>query len=132
MKFHADASYVINGVRAATRHYLQGKNGDLWTQMHQELLKYEGRFTFHKVKSHVKDKEEWTQHGMMPEGCFYNEAADNVAGEVADLFGRCGSDVLSDEKQLQVAYAVARRFAIIEASICREFGQVEHNMHTFF
>ena len=63
-------------------------------------------------------------------GCFYSEAADKVAGEAADLFGRCGSDVLSDEKQLQVAYTVARRLAIIEATIWRQFGQVEHKEPT--
>ena len=68
LKIYVDASYAINGVRVPAKHYLEVKNGDLWTRIHKLSLRFGGKVIFHKVESHVTSEEGRTQYGMTPEG----------------------------------------------------------------
>ena len=115
-----DAQYVINGLSANDKaYYRQGRNGDLWQDVYDEIEKLRANgisdINFIKVKSHVTTEDEWTRYNMTPEMLIYNELADEAARLASVKFGHSGS-IKEDGWAKYRAQQVARRLAAIEVS----------------
>ena len=121
---YIDAQYVINGLNADDRSfYLQGRNGDLWQEVFDELRKLAeqdiSNFDFVKVKSHVTTQEQWERYGMDEDKYIYNELADAAAETSANKHFNF-SVLKSDAEAKNKVVRIARRLATIEVSTWKD------------
>lgn len=107
----------MNAMDSMSKWYSEEVNGDLWTRVFSECRQRTEKVDLTKAKSHVKDEEEWKRYGMDEEKLVMNEAADVVANVAAHQRDRSTDAVLADLENLNLAYLIAMRIAVIEADV---------------
>ena len=115
-KLIIDASYLVNAMTSGSKWYSEGVNGDLWARIFDEQKKRSGSIELIKAKSHIKE-DDWQRYDMTEEKLVMNEAADATANFATEKMARSSDAITADLENLNLAYLIAMRIAVIEADV---------------